>query len=256
MLTEGERQQPGLPESSVQEGTVTPVRSFQGSLIPAPWPPANFWCWGSFQPLCLRGRGLQSPGDRLAWLPGHTAAEPHALGALRAAASWSLRGPEDRCSKPSRPAPSSCPLAHTPAGLLPPLVGTELVAFVCQRWFVLSGVGYGALEDREPRREPGSVLACLPDEECQKQGVEYVPACLLHKRKRKEDRMDGDGPSHPRAAFWEPESSGDDGAAPSDSDDSMTDLYPRKRACPLRSCPFPSTLGGRPLLLTLGALHR
>ncbi|XP_019494884.1 PREDICTED: surfeit locus protein 2 isoform X2 [Hipposideros armiger] len=63
-------------------------------------------------------------------------------------------------------------------------------------------------------------------EECQKQGVEYVPACLLHKRKRKEDRMDGDGPSRPRAAFWEPESSDEDGAAPSGSDDSMTDLYP------------------------------
>lgn len=88
------------------------------------------------------------------------------------------------------------------------------------------------------------MLACLPDEECQKQGVEYVPACLLHKRKRKEDRMDGDGPSHPRAAFWEPESSDDDGAAPSDSDDSMRDLYPRKRACPLRSCPVPPALGG------------
>ncbi|KAM5259489.1 surfeit locus protein 2 isoform 1-T1 [Hipposideros larvatus] len=63
-------------------------------------------------------------------------------------------------------------------------------------------------------------------EECQKQGVEYVPACLLHKRKRKEDRTDGDGPSRPRAAFWEPESSDDDGAALSGSDDSMTDLYP------------------------------
>ncbi|XP_032334734.1 surfeit locus protein 2 isoform X2 [Camelus ferus] len=62
-------------------------------------------------------------------------------------------------------------------------------------------------------------------EECQKQGVEYVPACLLHKRRRKEDQLDGDGPSRPREAFWEPTSS-DDGAAPSDSDDSMTDLYP------------------------------
>lgn len=100
------------------------------------------------------------------------------------------------------------------------------MAFVCQRRSVLRGVGCGALEDREPRREPGSVPACLPDEECQKQGVEYVPACLLHKRKRKEDRMDGDGPSRPRAAFWEPESSDEDGAAPSGSDDSMTDLYP------------------------------
>ncbi|XP_016052138.1 PREDICTED: surfeit locus protein 2 [Miniopterus natalensis] len=63
-------------------------------------------------------------------------------------------------------------------------------------------------------------------EECQKQGVEYVPACLLHKRRRREDQMDGDRPPHLRAAFWEPESSDGDGTAPSDSDDSMADLYP------------------------------
>ncbi|XP_066111921.1 surfeit locus protein 2 isoform X2 [Saccopteryx bilineata] len=61
-------------------------------------------------------------------------------------------------------------------------------------------------------------------EECQKQGVEYVPACLLHKRRRREDQMDSDRP--PRAAFWEPESSDEDGTAPSGSDDSMVDLYP------------------------------
>ncbi|EPY73418.1 surfeit locus protein 2-like protein [Camelus ferus] len=61
--------------------------------------------------------------------------------------------------------------------------------------------------------------------ECQKQGVEYVPACLLHKRRRREDQRDGGGPPRPREAFWEPASS-DDGAAPSDTDDSMTDLYP------------------------------
>lgn len=56
-----------------------------------------------------------------------------------------------------------------------------------------------------------------------------MPACLLHKRKRRKDPTDGDGPPRPGAAFWEPESSDDDGAAPSDSSDSMTDLYPRKR---------------------------
>lgn len=61
-------------------------------------------------------------------------------------------------------------------------------------------------------------------EECQKQGVEFVPTCLLHKRRRA-DQVDGDGPPHPRAAFWEPESSDGDAAVVSDSD-SMTDLYP------------------------------
>lgn len=72
------------------------------------------------------------------------------------------------------------------------------------------------------------MLACLPDAECQEQGVEYVPACLLHKKRRREGQVDGDGQPRPREAFWEPESSDEDGAAPSDSDDSMTDLYPRK----------------------------
>lgn len=62
--------------------------------------------------------------------------------------------------------------------------------------------------------------------------MEFVPACLLHKRRRREDQQDGDGPPRPREAFWEPPSS-DDGAAPSDSDDSMTDLYPRKRRPPV-----------------------
>ncbi|XP_032117765.1 surfeit locus protein 2, partial [Sapajus apella] len=59
-------------------------------------------------------------------------------------------------------------------------------------------------------------------EECQKQGLEYVPACLVHRRRKREDRMDGDGPCS-WEAFWEPTSS-DEGGAP--SDDSMTDLYP------------------------------
>ncbi|XP_012663684.1 surfeit locus protein 2 [Otolemur garnettii] len=60
-------------------------------------------------------------------------------------------------------------------------------------------------------------------EECQKQGLEFVPACLLHGRKRREDQRDGEGRLRPREAFWEPTSSDDGGAL---SDDSMTDLYP------------------------------
>ncbi|KAM4876747.1 surfeit locus protein 2 [Thomomys bottae] len=59
-------------------------------------------------------------------------------------------------------------------------------------------------------------------EECQEKGVEYVPACLLHRRRKREDHTDGDGP-RPRAAFWEPASSDEEETL---SDDSMTDLYP------------------------------
>ncbi|XP_028612890.1 surfeit locus protein 2 isoform X1 [Grammomys surdaster] len=59
-------------------------------------------------------------------------------------------------------------------------------------------------------------------EECQKQGVEYVPACLLHKKKW-EDQMDSDELPGQRTGFWEPASSDEGGAL---SDDSMTDLYP------------------------------
>ncbi|GAB5580364.1 surfeit locus protein 2 [Prionailurus iriomotensis] len=44
-------------------------------------------------------------------------------------------------------------------------------------------------------------------------------------RRRREDQVDGAGPPRRGEAFWEP-SSGEDGAAASDSDDSMTDLYP------------------------------
>lgn len=55
--------------------------------------------------------------------------------------------------------------------------------------------------------------------ECQKQGVEFVPACLLHKRKR-EAQMNGD---QLKGTFWQPQSSDEEAAL---SDDSMTDLYP------------------------------
>ncbi|KAK7825066.1 hypothetical protein U0070_014823 [Myodes glareolus] len=60
-------------------------------------------------------------------------------------------------------------------------------------------------------------------EECQKQGVEYVPACLLHKRRKRVDHMDGDGLPGQRTAFWEPASSDKGGSL---RDDSKTDLNP------------------------------
>ncbi|KAL2782238.1 surfeit locus protein 2 isoform 2, partial [Daubentonia madagascariensis] len=59
-------------------------------------------------------------------------------------------------------------------------------------------------------------------EDCQKQGLEFVPACLLHGGRRRR-RRDGDGRPRPRGAFWEPTSSDEGGAL---SDDSVTDLYP------------------------------
>ncbi|XP_049629671.1 surfeit locus protein 2 [Suncus etruscus] len=67
--------------------------------------------------------------------------------------------------------------------------------------------------------------------ECQVKGVEYVPACILQRR-RKAGPMDTNGPPQPKAAFWEPVSSDDDGTAQSDSGDSMTDLYPPKLFTP------------------------
>lgn len=118
------------------------------------------------------------------------------------------------------------PLARTPTHLAAVPGGAELKALLTFPWGGgWQGPGRAQLCAGGPwgdAREP----VCLADEECQEQGVEFVPACLLHKRRRREDQ-DGDGPPHPREAFWEPPSS-DDGAAPSDSDDSMTDLYPRK----------------------------
>ncbi|XP_045419773.1 surfeit locus protein 2 [Lemur catta] len=61
--------------------------------------------------------------------------------------------------------------------------------------------------------------------DCEQQGLEFIPACLLHgrRRRRREDQRDGGGPPCPREAFWEPMSSDEGGAL---SDDSMTDLYP------------------------------
>lgn len=53
--------------------------------------------------------------------------------------------------------------------------------------------------------------------------MEYVPACLLHKKRKVESQVDGNQPPGLREAFWEPPSSDEGGAL---SDDSMTDLYP------------------------------
>ncbi|KYO23349.1 surfeit locus protein 2 [Alligator mississippiensis] len=62
-------------------------------------------------------------------------------------------------------------------------------------------------------------------EECQKEGTEYVPACLLQKKRqrRHDDQPKGSKPPCKRGDFWEPASSNED---EEDSDDSMSDLYP------------------------------
>lgn len=164
------------------------------------------------QLLCLSGP--QSPGGRLAWLPGN----------------W--LEPKERVLQPCLVS-AGPPLARTPTHLAALPRGAELKALLLFPW----GGGWQGPGQAQlcaggrwgDTREPGSVVVCLTDEECQERGVEFVPACLLQKRRR-EDQQDGDGPPRPREAFWEPPSS-NDGAASSDSDDSMTDLYPRKLEC-------------------------
>ncbi|CAD7675459.1 unnamed protein product [Nyctereutes procyonoides] len=61
-------------------------------------------------------------------------------------------------------------------------------------------------------KSPEHVLRLTQSQRCQRS---CVPACLLHKRRRREDQE----------ASWEP-ASNKDGTAASGSDDSMTDLYP------------------------------
>lgn len=174
---------------------------------------------------------------------------------LQATGALSLVGLSQRRVRKAQGTCTTLSLGHTPAGLPCPgrnrAGGISLPPLLCTKWAGVQGP-----EDGGTWGEPGSVLACLPDEECQKQGVEYLPACLLHKRRRREGQTDSDRPPHPRTAFWEPESSDGDGTAPSDSEDSMTDLYPRKLervpspSCWLPrgfgsqlSCPFPATSG-------------
>ncbi|NWU65085.1 SURF2 protein, partial [Pterocles burchelli] len=63
-------------------------------------------------------------------------------------------------------------------------------------------------------------------EECQKEGVEYVPACLRQRKQRTQhsgDHMNGSGQPYRKEEFWEPKSSDEDGE---ETDDSMSDLYP------------------------------
>lgn len=64
------------------------------------------------------------------------------------------------------------------------------------------------------------------DEECMKQGIEFVPARMKQKRPKgiEEDFRHGNTSKHANG-LWEPTSSEGDH---SDSEDSMSDLYPRQ----------------------------
>lgn len=64
----------------------------------------------------------------------------------------------------------------------------------------------------------------LLDEECVQQGVEYIPVRLTQKKPKAqgEGGSRGRSPKHSNG-MWEPPSSGEEN---SDSEDSMSDLYP------------------------------
>lgn len=71
-------------------------------------------------------------------------------------------------------------------------------------------------------------LLCIADKECKEQGVEYVPVSLRQKR-RPRDGDEGENErqkNHKKKGdreMWEPSSSEGEH---SDSEDSMSDLYP------------------------------
>ncbi|NXX43155.1 SURF2 protein, partial [Tricholaema leucomelas] len=64
-------------------------------------------------------------------------------------------------------------------------------------------------------------------EQCQKDGLEFVPACLRQKKQQRmqqpEEQMNGSRRPSGKEEFWEPRSSDEDGE---ETDDSMSDLYP------------------------------
>jgi len=82
----------------------------------------------------------------------------------------------------------------------------------------------------------------LSDEECQKEGVEYVPACLRQRKQRTQhpdDQKNGSRQPYRKEEFWEPKSSDEDGE---ETDDSMSDLYPRESELWYHLCPEGSLL--------------
>ncbi|XP_030317386.1 surfeit locus protein 2 [Calypte anna] len=60
-------------------------------------------------------------------------------------------------------------------------------------------------------------------EECQRAGLEFIPACLAQRQRRAQRPEEQRGGSRKEPEFWEPKSSDEDGE---ETDDSMSDLYP------------------------------
>ncbi|XP_061332877.1 surfeit locus protein 2 [Pezoporus flaviventris] len=80
-------------------------------------------------------------------------------------------------------------------------------------------------------------------EECQKEGVEYIPACLRQKQRwtqHSDDQMNRSRQPYRKEEFWEPQSSNEDGE---ETDDSMSDLYP-SALFPRKSSAAPQTTTG------------
>ncbi|XP_048669385.1 surfeit locus protein 2 [Marmota marmota marmota] len=173
---------------------------------------------------------LQHPSLRL--LPGPDGADPAAL-------PFSSREGPAFASAPGAPyqAVSSCTprWSRGAAGPLSALRWSRLLGLpLVKEEVTVSGHQlFCKLTLRHINKSPAHVLrhtqghryqrALRRYEDCQKQGVEYVPACLLHKKRRVESEVDRNQPPGLREAFWEPLSSDESGAL---SDDSMTDLYP------------------------------
>ena len=67
------------------------------------------------------------------------------------------------------------------------------------------------------------------DEDCMREGIPFVPARLQNKRPKNHNMFEAEAPrrreSKPKDEMWEPSSNDED---ESDSEDSMSDLYPRK----------------------------
>ncbi|KAG8447568.1 hypothetical protein GDO86_014898 [Hymenochirus boettgeri] len=116
--------------------------------------------------------------------------------------------------------PVSALLAGIPAAARSILVRERRLRHA-RRAAVTSGRARQYRKDSRGCRDAQSLHSFLcADEECKKQGVEFVPACLKNRNKPKNW---GDEQRAGRKDVWEPPASDSE---ESDSGDSMSDLYP------------------------------